>query len=307
MTLRGHSDELSLADLIQVTAQARRTCHIRLTALAVAADGFIEGDLFFDGGEPVFASFGTLEGAAAVHAAVNEENVIYRVDGAARAPRRNLAGGWEEVLLEAARLRDEGKVPVARPVPRATPAASHVPTAAAATVLTDTTADADTAPAGKAPLPAAPPPQAAARSRLGVYAVAAIALVALTLGALYAAGTRGRDAASPPALGRDAAPDPAAAIDAGALSGAGDRLPELLSGAAPDSPDPTLGLRPTVVCRLLVDVNGAVHTPSVYRPRADLAAFEAVALDAVRSYRFRPAERGGKPVAAWVNWPVSFR
>jgi TonB family protein len=305
MTLRGHTDELSLADLIQVTAQSRRTCHIRMTALSVGSDAFIEGDLYFDNGEPVFASFGSLEGAAAVHAAVNVENIIYRVDASSRAPRTNLSAGWEEVLLEAARLRDEGRVPVARPAPR--PASQA---ASAETVLSAAPAPAPAAvPAELRPVStavaaakAAPPPAAAPGRRFGLLAAVAIALVALGLGALYAAGTRHREPAAPVSAGLDAA-----AIDAGALTGPGDRPPELLSGAAPESPDPTLGLRPTVVCRVLVDVNGAVQSPSVYRPRAELAAFEAVALDAVRTYRFRPAERGGKPVAAWVNWPVSFR
>lgn len=305
MTLRGHTDELSLSDLIQVTAQSRRTCHIRITALAVATDAFIEGDLYFDHGEPVFASFGTLEGAAAVHAAVNVENIIYRVDASSRAPRSNLSGGWEEVLLEAARLRDEGRVPVARPAPRpASPAANAmtVPVAALATAAAAAPAEMRDAPVVPVPPLAGPPPAAASGRRLGLVAVVAIAVVALGLGALYAAATRHRE----PPVAVSGGHDPAA-VDAGALTGAGDRPPELLSGAAPDSPDPTLGLRPTVICRLLVDVNGAVHTPSVYRPRAELAAFEAVALDAVRTYRFRPAERAGKPVAAWVNWPVSFR
>lgn len=177
-----------------------------------------------------------------------------------------------------------------------------VPVAALATAAAAAPAEMRDAPVVPVPPLAGPPPAAASGRRLGLVAVVAIAVVALGLGALYAAATRHRE----PPVAVSGGHDPAA-VDAGALTGAGDRPPELLSGAAPDSPDPTLGLRPTVICRLLVDVNGAVHTPSVYRPRAELAAFEAVALDAVRTYRFRPAERAGKPVAAWVNWPVSFR
>ena len=134
-----------------------------------------------------------------------------------------------------------------------------------------------------------------------------MALVALGLGALYAAATRYRDPEVPATASAAAVNGDTPAVDGATLAGADDRGPELTSGTPPESPDPTLGLRPTVVCRLLVDVNGAVRNPSVYRPRAELAAFEAVALDAVRNYRFRPAQQGGRPVAAWVNWPVSFR
>jgi protein TonB len=38
-----------------------------------------------------------------------------------------------------------------------------------------------------------------------------------------------------------------------------------------------------------------------------IPALNGAALEAVRQWRFKPAATGGKPVAAWVSVPISFR
>lgn len=57
---------------------------------------------------------------------------------------------------------------------------------------------------------------------------------------------------------------------------------------------------------LLVDERGRVVKSSVLPgPHSDLFARET--LKAVRQWRFKPAEKNGRPVAAMVELPVHFR
>jgi TonB family protein len=90
------------------------------------------------------------------------------------------------------------------------------------------------------------------------------------------------------------------------LAAAPDRSAQLIGGLAPIAPGEVGALRPTILCRILIDARGAVVAATVQRSRPDLARFEAVALDTVRSYRFEPAQRDGQPVSSWINWPVQF-
>ncbi len=99
---------------------------------------------------------------------------------------------------------------------------------------------------------------------------------------------------------------PEAAIDAVELTGSNDRRPRLLRGMPPVAPRKDSGLSPSIVCRILVQVDGKVTDASVYRTRPDLAAFESVALAAVEQYVFEPALRDGNPVPVRINWPVTF-
>jgi len=96
-------------------------------------------------------------------------------------------------------------------------------------------------------------------------------------------------------------------LEASELDGPGDAPPTLARGARPQTPDGSSSLRPTIVCRLLVDTSGAVADARVYLPRPELRPFEEAALRAVRRFEFVPARSRGEPVAAWVQWPVSFR
>src|SRR5262249_15190566 len=78
-------------------------------------------------------------------------------------------------------------------------------------------------------------------------------------------------------------------------------------GIAPARPEnAAAALEPTVVCRILVGEDGTVQKAEIYRPRAELATFETAALAAVKGFKFEAAHKGGKPVASWLNWPVTF-
>jgi TonB family protein len=98
-----------------------------------------------------------------------------------------------------------------------------------------------------------------------------------------------------------------APVEATRLTGPQDALPTLTAGQPPAAPDAASTLKPTVVCRLLLDADGRVVDAKIYRSRLDLAAFEDAALDAVRRYQFTPGRLAGKAVPVWINWPVAFR
>jgi TonB family protein len=138
-----------------------------------------------------------------------------------------------------------------------------------------------------------------------LLAAGTVLIVALVAVAIFGgqASARARPAAEQPAP-----TDPSVgAVEASALEGEGAELPVLAAGEAPASPLPELGLKPTIVCRLLIDSRGQVVRAEVHQPRGDLEGFEAAALQAARSYRFAPARRHGVPVASWLHWPVQFR
>lgn len=101
-------------------------------------------------------------------------------------------------------------------------------------------------------------------------------------------------------LESERASDPARRVDAP------DRPARLIDGPPPLAPTTGGALRPTILCRLLIDARGAVIGATVQRPRVDLARFEQIALATVRGYRFEPALRDGQPISSWLNWPVQF-
>ena len=67
-----------------------------------------------------------------------------------------------------------------------------------------------------------------------------------------------------------------------------------------------MGLEGEVVVRAEIDESGDPLEPSVWRSSGH-PLLDRAALEAVRRWRFKPAERNGKPVGAVVQIPVSFR
>lgn len=66
-----------------------------------------------------------------------------------------------------------------------------------------------------------------------------------------------------------------------------------------------LGEQGRVLLALLIDIDGRVQEASV-RQSSGYSRLDRAALDAVRSWRFEPARRAGKPQAAWHEQPVVF-
>jgi len=63
------------------------------------------------------------------------------------------------------------------------------------------------------------------------------------------------------------------------------------------------GVTGTVIVRAHVGADGRVLDTSLER---SIPMLNGAAVDAVQRIRFRPAERGGRPVASWVSVPVTF-
>lgn len=127
-------------------------------------------------------------------------------------------------------------------------------------------------------------------------------------------------AAPPPAAAPAPAPEPAAAAtpspppspaapaSAGSTAGAADTPPTPLETPAPTYPAEAMrrGLGGQVRLRVTVAADGSVE-------RLELAEgsghreLDRAALETVRRWRFRPAQRGGQAVAAEVIVPLEFR
>ncbi len=300
MPITGNSSDLSLIDLVQANLLARNAC--RITVAGAAGSGV----LYLADGAVVHAAYGALEGREAFFALVGAGEVFFQVETGLKAPRRTVHEKWENLALEAMRLQDEGRLPLALATPPAQVRTAAAPAAAPATRISLLPGQAAMP---TAPLPArpAPRPRAAATSRrLPLAAVVAGLAVIAAVGGYFALAQRSAVEKHAGAASGSVAP-PSGALEASELTQPDDTRPMLREGKPPLSPLPDLALRPTIVCRILIGIDGGVHDAQVYQSRLDLAPFEEAALKAVRTYRFTPATRGGQPVPVWINWPVSFQ
>jgi|YNPBryunderm2012_1023409.scaffolds.fasta_scaffold01197_6 TonB family protein len=296
MPITGNSADLSLLDLIQANVLVRNTC--RITVAGPAGSGVI----FLADGSVVHAVYGSLEGRDAFFALVGAGDLFFQVETGFKAPRRTVHEKWENLALEAMRLKDEGKLPLV--VAAAAPAPVTAPPAPVTRISVVPPAPAAVPPSR--PLkPVAPRPARRTPQRLWLAAGLGALAVAAAAGGYFALAQRpaGEKSSASVVAKTSASMDP---IEASELTQPGDKPPVLIRGTPPPSPLPDLALRPTIVCRILIGVNGEVQQAQVYQSRLDLAPFEAAALDAVRTYRFDPAYRNGAPVPVWINWPVSF-
>lgn len=112
-----------------------------------------------------------------------------------------------------------------------------------------------------------------------------------------------------PAPAVDAAASTAAPIDAGAAPDAGKAEtvpPRLLSSAPPVFPHEMLssGEHPTVVLKVTVFADGSLGDVMVEHSAGE--AFDHAAQEAVRTWSFAPAQRGGVPIASRVGVAVHF-
>lgn len=110
-----------------------------------------------------------------------------------------------------------------------------------------------------------------------------------------------------PALPQTASPAIAAEPAVFALSEL-DVEPALLFSPRPAYPSEARRSRTEgeVIVRLVIDPQGRVLRAAAM-PGPDNEVFAAATLRAVRSWRFRPAEKDGREVMCWVEIPVRFR
>ena len=281
MALSGSTEELSLADLLQV--KAHDTGNFRFSVEGPAGPGV----LFLEGGRVVHASYAGLPPQDAAQLLATSKDVTYLVTGNTPAPRRTLAADVPSLIMEAARLKDEGRL--------------------AAPMLPE---------AREGHRPGSRRPRELVAILFGVLSLLGLVLV----GGLWLSRDRTVSASlRPPAEmvpvvdsqgSEDSTatqPAPRRPVEASDLTGPRDAAPVLLTGELPAVPDPGSPIRPTIVLRLLIDVEGAVRDAIVYRKRPELEVFETRAVEAAWTFRFSPARREGVAVPAWINWPVTFR
>jgi TonB family protein len=295
MPLTAHSSEVLLIDLIQTNISSRTTCRITVSG----PDG--EGMVFLRDGEVVHAEHGGLSGRDAFRSMVSASDLYFNVEMGIACPRQTIRDGWRRLSLETLELLD------ARPPQRELTSAadsSQAPRtqarARSASARTGVTGDLSRSePAADRDRVRSNRPWWPIAAGLGVVVTVVIGLIAIT-GSSSPSHDGGEVATQEaPAL-------PAVPVEATDLTEPGDAPPRPRDLAPVASPDPTAAVRPTVVCRVLVDAEGRVQEAKIYRSRLDLALFEEAALDAVTRATFAPARRGGQPVPAWTNVPITF-
>lgn len=278
MRLAGDLTDFSLSDLIQIHGAAGRSCCVKVNGPAGT------GAIVLAGGEVVDAWYGSLSGVDAMVALLAKDIGFFQVEPGTPTDRRTISMPLPRLLLLCGERAARGDVPRTPRLHSAVPAGAQ-------------------AAAPPAPVGLAGPGAAAAQRTPRILATAGVAAAAVLAAGLgfWLWSSQARSSAAGPLTASPAAP---ATIAAG---GSPDAPPLLLSGLSPLSPDPTSAISPTVVCRVLVDEQGAVREAKIYRSRLEFAAFEEAALAALPSYRFQPARQDGKPVAVWINLPVTFR
>ena len=120
---------------------------------------------------------------------------------------------------------------------------------------------------------------------------------------------QGSGAAVVPAPAAPAAP-PSSAPAPGRVyqSNEVDSKPAVLTQVAPEYPAEAARQKAqdVVVLQVLVDAAGRPQTIKVLRPARTSGALDSAAEAAVRQWTFRPATKGGQPVACWFNLAVPF-
>ncbi|MCA0269323.1 MAG: TonB family protein [Bacteroidetes bacterium] len=86
-----------------------------------------------------------------------------------------------------------------------------------------------------------------------------------------------------------------------------DVAPVRISSADPAYPSELQrkGIEGRVIARAWIGEDGVVHDVQILR--SDHPMFNESTIDALRSWRFRPALKQGQPVAIWLTIPVRFR
>jgi protein TonB len=87
-----------------------------------------------------------------------------------------------------------------------------------------------------------------------------------------------------------------------------DKAPVLIESVEPTYPElaKQAGIEGSVLLRLLIGENGKVISASIIQ--SDVTpAMEKAAIAAARQFRFKPAQKRGRPVRAYMAFPVAFK
>jgi TonB family protein len=294
MALSGNTRELSLADLILVKSHDPGNYRLRLSG--PAGDGL----LLIRSGRVVHAAYGELPAADAAYLLVTEDAVDFKVESDVEIPGETVNFSAQELLMEAMRRFDEGvlKRPKAVAVTMGSGVSGRRAPPRPRSHEARKSPEAESLRRAMGHFLFVEPETATSLMRrrstllwalpLGMAVVVAMVVAAFRTGIVSSSTHR-------------------EVVRLADLGGPRDALPVLLSGGpavAPADADPSL--HPTILYRIRIDREGNVHPQRPREAREGLAAFEAAAAEALRTYRFAPAVREGVPVPIEINWPVDF-
>jgi TonB family protein len=135
-------------------------------------------------------------------------------------------------------------------------------------------------------------------------AILAIGLLTPALGIWGQSGSPSKDSASMVAPGIPA-DDPTFAAFLPVVKGI--KPPKATSAPDPKYPDLPEGAEPQGTVVMLVGVTAKGHVDPVRVLHSDEPAFEKTAVDTVKKWRFRPAEKDGHPVPVQVTVEMKFQ
>lgn len=133
-------------------------------------------------------------------------------------------------------------------------------------------------------------------------------LVLATMLAMVASGsarTRQSDTSSMSTNAAVAADDPAFAGFQTVTGGM--KPPKAISAPDPKYPDLPEDAEPRGTVVMLIGVNAKGHVAAVHVLRSDEAAFEKTAVETVKKWKFKPAEKDGHPVPVQVTVEMKFQ
>lgn len=112
--MKGRLQDMAVADLIQHTCQDRKTARVQLRS------GRQRADLYFKNGNVVHATLGKHTGEEAVYELMNWDEGDFELSTDVDPPTVSITRSWTSLLLEAARLSDEGTQVDTNPVSNGT-------------------------------------------------------------------------------------------------------------------------------------------------------------------------------------------
>ncbi len=101
----GKLDQFQLVDIIQMCCLSRRTGRLRLSK------GVDKGVIFLQDGNIVHAASGNLTGEQAVYRIIDWDFGEFHLDEGIESEQQTIKSGWESVIMEGVRLRDESHDP----------------------------------------------------------------------------------------------------------------------------------------------------------------------------------------------------
>ena len=138
-----------------------------------------------------------------------------------------------------------------------------------------------------------------------VWLIAALVTASFALSFAQPASAQAKHSAQVPALG-DSAPSEDQAFAGYQRVTAGITPPKATHSPDPQYPDVPADTEPRGVVVMLIGVNSHGHVGPVLVVRSSAPVFEKSAVATVKSWRFKPAKKDGKPVPVQITVEMSF-